>query len=119
MDDDTLNGGAGHNTVNGGTGNDTYVFTLGAVYRYFDESGTDRVQIDSLTNLVRARQVGSDLVVQMTSGSFTVVNHFRGNPVENLVTPDGRSVVYSRCTISDRRSLRALPVNNAPGASSG
>jgi Ca2+-binding RTX toxin-like protein len=95
VDDDTLNGGAGHNTVNGGTGNDTYVFTLGAVDRYFDESGTDRVQIDSLTNLVRARQVGSDLVVQMTSGSFTVVNHFRGNPVENLVTPDGRSVTLA------------------------
>jgi Ca2+-binding RTX toxin-like protein len=82
---DTLIGGTGSNTVNGGSGNDTYVFTKGAVDRYFDDRGTDVVQIDSLKDVLQSVRVGNDLVVNLTSGSFTVVNHFAGNPIESLV----------------------------------
>src|SRR5262249_8301154 len=60
-----------------------------------DESGTDRITIDSSLSLgdsLNAVRSGNDLVVTLhlgsTTGSFTVVDHFAGHPIENLVLGD-------------------------------
>jgi Ca2+-binding RTX toxin-like protein len=98
--DNRLVGRGGNDSINGGAGNDTYDLTGPAAASvgnntFFDQSGTDNVRIDLFSNVVSASRVGNDLVVGLTNGSFRVVNHFAGNPIENLTTFDGQSITLS------------------------
>ncbi len=96
--DNVLEGRGGNDTLNGGARNDTYVMTgpsLGTD-RFFDDSGSDKVLINTLRDLVSATRDGNDLVVTLVGGSsFQVVDHFNGHPIETLATLDGRSVTLS------------------------
>jgi Ca2+-binding RTX toxin-like protein len=99
---DTLLGLGGDDTINGGSGDDVYVFvafaggTLGTD-RFFDESGTnDQVVIDSLSDILpQTGRDGNDLVVALTTGTFRIVDHFNGHPIESVVTIDGQSMVLA------------------------
>ena len=103
--DDTLAGLAGDDTVNGGAGNDTYDFrgTVLGNDRFFDDSGTDKVLVDSFSNIFSARQDGNDLVVTLFSGTFRVVDHFAGHPIENIVA-NGVSMVLATGNIGGNGS---------------
>ena len=82
-----LAGRGGNDTVNGGAGNDTYDFRgtrLGSD-RYSDESGSDRVLVNSFSDIISSVMVGFDLRVTLSNGSFQVVNHFVGRPIESIV----------------------------------
>jgi Ca2+-binding RTX toxin-like protein len=94
---DTLIGGVGNDILNGGADNDTYDFRgsgLGNDH-FFDTSGSDRVLINSLSDILSSQRVGDDLVVNLTTGSFTVVDHFDGHAIESLVTADGKTVTLA------------------------
>jgi Ca2+-binding RTX toxin-like protein len=103
--DDTLVGGGGNDTINGGDGNDTYDFTGGglALDTFFDESGAnDRVIIDSFSQILPSfnglttGRDGDDLVVILTTGTFRIVDHFNGHPIETIVAHDtGQSMVLA------------------------
>jgi Ca2+-binding RTX toxin-like protein len=96
--DDTLSGRGGDDHVDGGAGNDVYDFTGSGLGTdtFFDESGTDRVVINSLSDILpETGRDGDDLVVVLTTGTFRIVDHFNGHQIENLVTVDGQSVVLA------------------------
>jgi len=103
--DNKLAGSGGDDTINGGAGNDTYDFTGSTALsigndRLFDQSGTaDRILINSLSDIVSASRSGNDLVVGLTNGSFRIVDHFNGHPIESLVTLDGHSVTLSTSNV--------------------
>jgi len=101
----TLAGRGGNDTVNGGAGNDTYDFRgtrLGSD-RFFDESGTDRVLVTSFNDITSSVRLGNDLLVTLTTGSFQVVNHFLGRPIENIVA-SGQTLVLATGTIGGSAS---------------
>jgi Ca2+-binding RTX toxin-like protein len=84
--DNVMAGRGGNDTINGSAGNDTYDFRgpgQGSD-RFFDSSGSDRILIDSFDDVLNSEQRGNDLVFTMKNGTFTVVNHFAGNPIETL-----------------------------------
>jgi serralysin len=94
---DTLIGGSGNDVLNGGAGNDTYDFRgsgLGAD-RFFDTGGSDRILIDSFSDIQTAKQVGKDLIVSMKDGdSFTVASFYSGtNAIETIVDAHGTKVM--------------------------
>src|SRR5262245_4004472 len=92
---------SGNDRVNAGAGNDTYVFSSFGSSRdllqgndtYFDESGSDRIQVRSFLDITNAQRVGNDLVVTMTNGSFRIIDHFSGHSIENIADPTGTMVL--------------------------
>jgi Ca2+-binding RTX toxin-like protein len=84
--DNVMAGRGGNDTINGRAGNDTYDFRRGGQGddRFFDTSGSDKILIDSFDDILGSEQRGSDLVFTLKTGTFTVVNHFAGNPIETL-----------------------------------
>ena len=93
--DDVLNGGSGNNTLNGGPDNDTYQFAGSAHDRYFDDSGTDKIVIDSVKDITSAGRVGNDLVIKLTTGTIEIIDQFNGHPIETLVDSHGISLVLA------------------------
>ena len=81
---DTLDGRNGDDILIGGIGNDTYVFS-GTNFgndRIIDAGDIDTAKFDFST-IELVTRVGNDLVADLTTGTFTVVNHFAGGQVEN------------------------------------
>jgi serralysin len=95
MGNDILGGRAGDNTLNGGAGNDTYEFTGSARDRYFDDSGTDKISIDSVDNIRSAGRSGNDLIIKFANGTIDIVDQFNGHPIETLVDSHGTSLVLA------------------------
>jgi Ca2+-binding RTX toxin-like protein len=102
--DDTLAGRGGDDEVEGGPGNDTYDFTGGGldIDRFFDETGNDRVVIDSFSQILpgfgglTTGQDGNDLVIVLTTGIFRIADHFNGHQIETIVARDtGQSMVLA------------------------
>jgi Ca2+-binding RTX toxin-like protein len=92
--DDTLIGGGGNDTLLGGADNDTYLFTTSAdgttamgADTIFDDSGADKIVVDP-NIFVQTRAIGNDLIVQLTTGTVTVVDDVGTHPVETLVLGD-------------------------------
>ena len=87
--DNILAGRGGNDNINGGAGNDSYDFRGSAVLgtdTFNDESGTDKVLVSSFNDIQSSVRVGNDLVVNLSKiGSFTVVDHFAGHAIENIV----------------------------------
>jgi Ca2+-binding RTX toxin-like protein len=87
--DNILAGRGGNDNINGGAGNDTYDFRGSAVLgtdTFNDESGTDKVLVSSFNDIQSSVRVGNNLVVNLSKiGSFTVVDHFAGHAIENIV----------------------------------
>jgi Ca2+-binding RTX toxin-like protein len=112
--DNTLEGRGGDDTLNGLGGNDTYDFrgtTNLGLDVINDTSGTDRILINSLSDIVDARHGTDDdfddLIITLQNGTTILINHhFTGtNNVETAVFNDGSSVV-----------LATLPIGgNLPG----
>ena len=102
---DTLAGRGGDDTIIGGPGDDTYDFTGNGldIDRFSDESGTgDRVIIDSFSQILpsfgglQTGRDGDDLVIILTTGTFRIVDHFDGFPIETIVARDtGQSMVLA------------------------
>jgi len=93
---DELIGGAGNDTLNGGADNDTYDFRgLGLGHDQFsDTSGTDTILIDNFKSILDAERVGNDEVVTLKDGdSFTIVNQFDRNSIENIQDATGTKVM--------------------------
>jgi Ca2+-binding RTX toxin-like protein len=109
--DNVLAGRGGNDTINGGAGNDTYDFRGSALGsdRYFDSSGTDKILIDSFSEIKGSAQVGNDLQITLTAGNITIVNHFAGDPIESLVDAQGHTLVLAT----------GLTGGNLPGIISG
>ena len=106
--DNTLEGRGGDDTLNGLGGNDTYDFrgtTNLGLDVINDTSGTDRILINSLSDIASARHGTDDdiddLFIFLTNGTTILINHhFTGtNNVENAVFNDGTSVVLSTLPI--------------------
>jgi Ca2+-binding RTX toxin-like protein len=104
--DNVLVGRGGSDTINGGLGNDTYDFRGSAQGndRFFDSGGSDKILIDSFGEIRGSDPVdkngnesknGPDLKFTLTAGTFTIVNHFAGDPIETLVDANGRSMVIA------------------------
>src|SRR5205807_612145 len=95
----TLDGRGGDDILNGGAGDDTYVVIgrNGGNDRFFDASGAaDKVLISSFLDIFDSEQDGNDLVVTTGSGSFRVVDHFNGHPIETIVdSGTGESMVLA------------------------
>jgi Ca2+-binding RTX toxin-like protein len=102
---DTLAGRGGDDLIQGGAGDDTYDFTGGGLSldTFSDDSGTgDRVIIDSFSQILpgfgefTTGRDGDDLVVVLTTGTFRIVDHFNGFPIETIVARDtGQSMVLA------------------------
>jgi Ca2+-binding RTX toxin-like protein len=106
--DNTLEGRGGDDTLNGLGGNDTYDFrgtTNLGLDVINDTSGTDRILINSLSDIASARHGTDDdiddLFIFLTNGTTILINHhFTGtNNVENAVFNDGTSVVLANLNI--------------------
>ena len=81
----TLTGNAGSNVLTGGAGNDTYSFTgQFGNDTISDSSGTDKIVVTGKTVLQSASRDGNDLVLDFSSGTITVDNHFTTGTVESL-----------------------------------
>jgi Ca2+-binding RTX toxin-like protein len=101
-----LAGRGGSDTINGGLGNDTYDFRGPGQGndRFFDSGGSDKILIGSFGEILGSDPVdkngnesnnGPDLKFTLTAGTFTIVNHFAGDPIETLVDAKGRSMVIA------------------------
>jgi Ca2+-binding RTX toxin-like protein len=106
--DNTLEGRGGNDTLNGLGGNDTYDFrgtTNLGLDVINDTSGTDRILINSLSDIVDARHGTDDdfddLIITLNNGTTILINHhFTGsNNVESAVFNDGTSVVLANLNI--------------------
>lgn len=82
---DTLSGGLGNDTLNGGTGNDTYAFS-GAfgTDTIIDASGTDRISITGTAVLEGTSRSGNDLIIQLSTGTIRIDDHFTTGTIESL-----------------------------------
>ena len=104
----TLAGRGGNDNLNGGAGNDTYDYSnLGTAAfgadKIFDDSGTDRILVDSFSNIVPTVD-GKDLVLSLPNGQVRIIDHFNGHAVENIVTTGGASMVLATGTIGGNGS---------------
>src|SRR5262249_53092480 len=90
---DILIGSGGNDTIRGGEGNDTYVYSFGdGRDTIFDTSGIDHLSLDqsAIDHLVAFQRVGDDLRANFSDdGSITWKNHFAGNTLESIDTPNG------------------------------
>jgi Ca2+-binding RTX toxin-like protein len=102
---DNLQGGAGNDDLDGGFGNDQLFGGIGNdTYRFFgnfgsdtidDDSGTtDKVVITSQTAIEDVTRSGNNLVVELSTGRITIVDHFTTGTVESL-TANGTTVVLA------------------------
>jgi Ca2+-binding RTX toxin-like protein len=91
---DTLDGGSGNDALNGGSGLDNYVFVgkFGSD-TVNDSSGLlDKIVVESLpTSAVRS---GNNLVLTLSTGTITVMNHFTTGTIESLEA-GGKTVVLA------------------------
>jgi Ca2+-binding RTX toxin-like protein len=92
---DILGGRAGNNTLEGGPGNDSYEFTGSAHDTYFDDSGTDRILIGSISDFIGSGRQGNDLVLTFTNGTIDIEDQFNGHPIETLVDIHGVTLVLA------------------------
>ncbi len=81
----TLTSNAGSNVLSGGAGNDIYAFD-GSFGNdtISDSSGSDRIVVTGKTVLQETSRVGNDLVLDFSSGTITIDNHFTTGQVELL-----------------------------------
>jgi len=96
--DDRFDGQTGNDTMQGGAGSDTYAWGAGAGQDVIDDQDTGATAIDSLrigtglrgSDLLLNRS-GDDLVVHAvgSTDTATVVNHFAGAAIEQMVFADG------------------------------
>jgi Ca2+-binding RTX toxin-like protein len=101
--DNTLEGRGGDDTLNGLGGNDTYDFrgtTNLGLDVINDTSGTDRILINSVSDIARAvngvADDADDLFIFLQNGTTILINHhFTTGTVESAVFNDGTSVVIS------------------------
>ncbi len=92
---DTLEGGLGSDTLNGGTGNDTYRYsgTFG-IDRISDAGGSDAILVAGSTQLNSVVRSSNNLVLSLSTGTLTIVNHFTTGTIESL-TQNGGTVVLA------------------------
>jgi Ca2+-binding RTX toxin-like protein len=107
--DNLLVGRGGNDIIKGGAGNDTYDFSgpsslLQGDDQYFDTSGTDKVRVNSFSDINGAQHIGNDLLVTLATGSFRIVNHFAGNAIETIVDTNGNSMVLATGNIGGNGS---------------
>lgn len=92
---DTLEGGLGSDTLVGGVGNDTYRYSnFSGTDRIIESSGSDTLLLTSLARLTSASRNGVDLIVTLSTGSITIVDHFTTGTVEFL-NQNGKNVVLA------------------------
>ena len=94
---DDLIGGGGNDQLFGGSGNDSYMFSgsFGSD-TINDESGTaDRIVITGKSVLLDASRTGNNLILELSGGTITIVNHFTTGTVESLEF-NGRTVVLAK-----------------------
>ena len=90
-----LEGRGGNDVINGGAGDDTYVFNGSGLGTdtLFDSGGADRIVTDATA--FKMAHVGNDLQITLPTGSFTIRNHFAGNPIETFVDGKGHTLVLA------------------------
>jgi len=96
-DNDDLTGGGGNDQLLGGTGSDTYRFSgnFGAD-TIDDDSGTsDRIVISGTTVLEGTTRSGNNLIVELSTGTITIVDHFTTGTIESLQF-NGTTVVLAK-----------------------
>ena len=90
-----LEGRGGNDVINGGAGSDTYVFNGSGIGTdtLFDSSGADRIVTDATA--YKMAHVGNDLQITLPTGSFTIRNHFAGDPIETFVDGKGHTLILA------------------------
>ncbi len=94
---DDLTGGGGNDTLLGGSGNDTYRFSGSfGTDTIDDDSGTaDRIVLTGTTTLQGTTRSGNDLVIELSTGTINIVDHYTTGTVESL-TLNGQTVVLAK-----------------------
>jgi Ca2+-binding RTX toxin-like protein len=97
--DNTINGRGGNDGLQGGAGNDTYDYRGATGSQGSDQardiSGTDKILVDNLSDVLGTQQIGADLLVTLRAGTVQILGHFAGTPIESIVDSQGNSLILA------------------------
>ncbi len=95
--DDALAGDGGSDALQGGSGNDRYLFQgsdLGSDTVSDSSGAADAIVVDKLSDVLDSVRSGKDLVLTLSTGMVTILNHFvAGSEIDQLRTATGSAVV--------------------------
>ena len=97
---DYMSGGTGNDYLEGSIGNDTYDFTRGFLAftnlgsdTIADTGGSDRILIDSMSQLRSVVRSGNDAILTFDQGTIRVVGHFQFQTVESVEVASSKVVL--------------------------